>query len=832
MRGEKRLGAGRGVVVKVFDHRPSDRNAVVGRRAAADFVEQHDAAVRNVIEDAGRFEHLDHEGRLALRNVVRSPDARENLVHIADMGRLRGYVRTHLGHQNDQRGLAQQRRLTRHVGSGDHHNLLLLVVEHHVVGDVLLPHGHQRLDHRMAALTDVDALAVVQHGTHVAAFAGDACEGLEAVDARHRGGVAQHRRQRTADIGHDPGVDALLQDEHLLLGAENLLLVLFQFARNVTLGVGEGLLAYPRLGDLVLVGVADLDIVAENVVVADLERRDAGGLALALLDAREVVLTVERDAAQVVQFGIDAVGDHAALLYLVVLRVGVDFAGDTLADLRQRVDLLCQRMQAVVVGGLQRSLERLDGSERVLELHQFAGRDPLGGDTPRDTLQIAHQRHLLADDIRQIGVFDQPFHHIEALVDLRGVLDRHGDPAFQQAAAHRRQRAVDHVGETALLARAVRRKKLQVADRELVDPHVVVLVDTRNGGDMARFAVLGEFEVVENGPGGRNAAGEVVHAEALEGFGPELLAEFLAVDVLRKDPLVETVSVEFRPERTGKTVLVAALVDDLLGLEVRDQLVYIAVRSLGHIELARGDVQKSHARRLPAEIDRRDEVVLLVGQDVVAQHDARSHQFDHAALDESLHQLGILQLLADGHALARPHQLRQVGVDGMVGKSRQFDVRRRSVGAARERDAQNAAGLDRVVAEGLVEIAHAEQQNGVGMYCLDGVILLHQGRLDIFFVDFLFGSQNRILYNLYDKDRPFLNTVQSRHPIFFVCPAGSFRPSVRESRSRRTLCGKTPPSTPRDAGRPATRRACATASGRAPQRASARTPPRPVRRSP
>ena len=144
----------------------------------------------------------------------------------------------------------------------------------------------------------------------------------------------------------------------------------------------------------------------------------------------------------------------------------------------------------------------------------------------------------------------------------------------------------------------------------------------------------------------------------------------------------------------------------------------------------------------------------------------------------------------------------------------------------------SAGASRRSVAERLVEIAHAEQQNGVGMYCLDGVILLHQGRLDIFFVDFLFGSQNRILYNLYNKDRPFLNAVQSRHPFFFVCPAGSFRPSVRESRSRRTLCGKTPPSTPRDAGRPATRRACATASGRAPQRASARTPPRPVRRSP
>ena len=287
-----------------------------------------------------------------------------------------------------------------------------------------------------------------------------------------------------------------------------------------------------------------------------------------------------------------------------------------------------------------------------------------------------------------------------------------------------------------------------------------------------------------------------------------------------------------RPESGGEAVFVTALVDDLLGCEVRNELVDVVVGAFGHVELARRNIEERHTGRLPAEVDRSEEGVFLVGQDIVAQHDARSHQFDHAALDESLHQLGVLQLLADGHTLARPHQLRQVGVDGMVGKSRQFDVRRRSVGAARERDAQNAAGLDRVVAEGLVEIAHAEQQNGVGMYCLDGVILLHQGRLDIFFVDFLFGSQNRILYNLYNKDRPFLNTVQSRHPIFFVCPAGSFRPSVRESRSRRTLCGKTPPSTPRDAGRPATRRACATASGRAPQRASARTPPRPIRRSP
>ena len=85
MRGEKRLGMRRRVVVQVFDHGPRNRNTVIGARTAADFVQQHDAAVGNVIEDAGRLEHFDHKGRLALRNIVRGSHPRENFVHDTDV---------------------------------------------------------------------------------------------------------------------------------------------------------------------------------------------------------------------------------------------------------------------------------------------------------------------------------------------------------------------------------------------------------------------------------------------------------------------------------------------------------------------------------------------------------------------------------------------------------------------------------------------------------------------------------------------------------------------------------------------------------------------------
>ena len=504
-------------------------------------------------------------------------------------------------------------------------------------------------------------------------------------------------------------------------------------------------------------GIAHLDVVAEDVVVADLERRDPRRLALALLDAGQVVLAVQGDAAQVVQLGVHPVGDHAALLYLVVLRVGIDLAGDAVAHLRHRVDAFGQGVQLPAVGGFDRRLERLDRRERVLQLHQLAGCHALGGDARGDALQVADHRDLLADGVGQVGLPREAFDDVEPLVDPRRVLDRHGDPPLEQPSAHGGQRAVDHVGETALLAGAVRGEELQVADRELVDPHVVVLVDPRDRGDVSRLAVLGELEVVEDRSGGRDAACKVVHAEALERGGAELPAELLAVHLLGEDPLVEPVGVEPRSEGSRETVLIAALVDHLLRCEVRDQLVHVGVVALGNVEFAGRDVEKGHTRCPPAEVDRGDVVVLLVGQDVVAQHDARRDQFDHPALDQPLDQLRVLELFADGHTFAGPHQFREVGIDGVVGKPGQLDVGRRAVGPACERDAQDAAGLDRIVAERLVEVPHAEEQDGVGMHRLDRVVLLHQGGLDVFlvylFLWFVFGCHSSLYRILYCKQR-------------------------------------------------------------------------------
>ena len=117
VRGEE--GAAFVGLVQIFEAGPGDGKSVVGRRAAADLVEDDQRAFRRLIEDRRGFDHLDHEGRASARQIVRRADAAEQAVHRADMRAFRRNVATHLRHQRDQRVLPQKRRFPRHVRAGE-----------------------------------------------------------------------------------------------------------------------------------------------------------------------------------------------------------------------------------------------------------------------------------------------------------------------------------------------------------------------------------------------------------------------------------------------------------------------------------------------------------------------------------------------------------------------------------------------------------------------------------------------------------------------------------------------------------------------------------------
>ena len=93
--------------------------AVERARAAADLVEDHQAALGGVVEDVGGLGHLDHEGGLAGVQLIAGADAREEAIDQADRRALGGDVAADLRQQRDQRDLADVGALARHVRAGD-----------------------------------------------------------------------------------------------------------------------------------------------------------------------------------------------------------------------------------------------------------------------------------------------------------------------------------------------------------------------------------------------------------------------------------------------------------------------------------------------------------------------------------------------------------------------------------------------------------------------------------------------------------------------------------------------------------------------------------------
>ena len=75
-------------------------------------------------------------------------------------------------------------------------------------------------------------------------------------------------------------------------------------------------------------------------------------------------------------------------------------------------------------------------------------------------------------------------------------------------------------------------------------------------------------------------------------------------------------------------------------------------------------------------MDGGEEVVLALFEHLVVDGDTGRNQLNDTAFHEGLGEFGIFELLADGHAVAGAHESRQVRVEGVVGKPRQFGLRR------------------------------------------------------------------------------------------------------------------------------------------------------------
>ena len=322
---------------------------------------------------------------------------------------------------------------------------------------------------------DIQYARIVYRGTHISHLLRHTGKSRETVELCQQIGVDLYLRDKLPHVLNQFIKQSRFQLQDALVGSQNLLLILLQFLRDVSLRLSQCLLANPVLWHLVLKRIAHLQIVPEDIVVPHFERGDARLLYLTLLYLHEIALAVVRYAAQVVQFGIVAGRYHTALGHQLG-RVGLYLPCYAFAQRLAQVQLFPYPAQCLIVSTLASRLHRHRGLQRVLELHHLTRRHPAYRHFGHDTLQVSDTPQLVVDDLPELRLLETVVHHVEPLVDRPLVLERKHHPALQHTASHRGDGTVYHIQQRfAVFLHGL--QQFQRAYREMVEPHIALFLD-------------------------------------------------------------------------------------------------------------------------------------------------------------------------------------------------------------------------------------------------------------------------------------------------------------------------------------------------------------------
>ena len=310
--GKEGLDAARIFFRQLFNHGPGNGQAVVSGCTPPDFIEDDEAPVRGVVQDIGGFVHLDHEGRLAAAQVVHGPDPGKDPVHDAGLGMVGRDKTADMGHQDDERRLAQHRRFAGHVGAGNDQQFVFILIKMHVVGDKTA-RFHGAFDNRMAPLADGDFVTFRDHRLAVVIAAGPLGQAGQEVDAGQPGRGVEDPFALAGDAVTDIDKQRVFQLQPFFLGGGNFVFQLFEFRGNESFRIDQGLLADKVCGNRPGLGAPHLEVVAEDPVVADLELGDAGPFAFLLFQAENDLFAVAQEDDQLVQLFVKTFPDQVAV---------------------------------------------------------------------------------------------------------------------------------------------------------------------------------------------------------------------------------------------------------------------------------------------------------------------------------------------------------------------------------------------------------------------------------------------------------------------------------------------------------------------------------------
>ena len=332
------------------------------------------------------------------------------------------------------------------------------------------PWGMTRSTTGCRPFTDFKLIAIGKRGSDVAvARRGGGETGIDIGLAQSRGGGEDTVAARRDPFG-EPLEQRRFKVLNTFLRVEDRRLVFLELGGDVALRPRQRLPPDVVVGDFGLVRPPNFDVVAEDPVVADLERLDAGALALLALQRRQVRARAGRDPTQSVELLVEAGAQHAAVAQRR-RRIVDDGLGDGVRHVGTGVEARQQAVDPAALAFLAAGL----GEQRGEIRHRFEPsahrrhvpwRGPAGSDPSREALQIGHGLEQVGGTLPRQRAFVEPCHGVEAGVERFAVEQGLAHPPAEHPRAHRRARLVDRAEERLpLAAPAPRLRDLQIAAR-------------------------------------------------------------------------------------------------------------------------------------------------------------------------------------------------------------------------------------------------------------------------------------------------------------------------------------------------------------------------------
>src|SRR5581483_9221036 len=385
-----------------------------------------------------------------------------------------------------------------------------------------------------------------------------------------------------------------------------------------------------------------------------------------------------------------------------------------------------------------KSVGRADrGGDRA----EIAWSAPAQGKARQRASEVGRRLQVLAQGLAKSLLADEISDGVEPRIQSGNVGQRAAEPARKLARTCCRDGAVDGGEQASRPLAPVRADELEIgAGRRIDDEETAGALFPRRA-QQRRTADLGDLDVSEE----TRQRGKLGAAELAEG-----------IERRDSEPLLENALSAKRIEMgaRGRRERGARLADpfaklgvageiiadqDLAGLEPRKLARKVARLDRCCDEISGRDVERGKGKQRLAVLllrraEQRGEEIVRTGiEQALLGERARRDETDHVATHDRLRTAftrlgGIFELLADGDTVALGDEALEI----VVGRAHRYAAHRNvlalMLAALGQRDAKRARGDFRVLEEQLVEIAHAVEQEAVGVRRFDLEILRHYRR--------------------------------------------------------------------------------------------------------